>query len=157
MLRARALAAVLLASALLAGCTVPRWPVDGRLTSPYGLRQGGGLLPDIHRGVDIAVPTGTPVRAMAPGRVAYAGTMSGYGRVVIVDHGGGTRTIYAHLSEVRVASGQELEGRAVIGLSGSSGRATAPHLHFEVLRRGRAEDPVPLLGGAPGSGRPRSP
>ncbi len=53
-------AAVLLASALLAGCSVPRWPVDGTLTSPYGLRQGGGILPDIQRGVDIAVPTGTP-------------------------------------------------------------------------------------------------
>ena len=147
MLRIRVLSAFLVAAAV-AGCSVPRWPVDGRLTSPYGIRVQGHRL-DIHRGVDIAVPRGTPVRAMAPGRVSYAGTMSGYGRVVMVDHGGGTRTIYAHLSELRVQAGQELSGRPVIGLSGSSGRATAPHLHFEIVRRGRAEDPVPLLGGAP--------
>jgi murein DD-endopeptidase MepM/ murein hydrolase activator NlpD len=139
---------VLVTAAVLAGCSVPHWPVDGTVTSPYGLRRNGLRL-DIHRGVDIAVPSGTPVRAMAPGRVTYAGTMSGYGRVVIVDHGGGTRTVYGHLSELRVQAGQELSGRIVIGLSGSSGRSTAPHLHFEIVRRGRAEDPVPLLGGSP--------
>ncbi len=89
---------------------------------------------------------------MAPGLVAFAGTMSGYGRVVVVDHGGGVRTVYAHLSEVRVEKGQELRGRPVIGLSGSSGRTTGAHLHFEVQRRGGALDPVPLLGAPP---RPR--
>ena len=134
---------------LLTGCSVPRWPVDGTVTSPFGLRRQGVVDLDIHRGVDIAVPEGTPVRAMAPGVVAFAGTMSGYGRVIILDHGQGVRTIYGHLSEVQVSRGQEITGRAVIGLSGSSGRATGPHLHFEVVRRGRAEDPVPLLGGFP--------
>ena len=139
----------LLAAALLAGCSVPRWPVDGTLTSPYGLRHNGGLDFQIHRGVDIRVPTGTEVRTMAPGTVEFAGTMRGYGRVVFVDHGGGVRTIYAHLSAIRVRSGQVLPGRTVIGLSGASGSASAPHIHFEVIRGQNQEDPVPLLGGFP--------
>lgn len=134
---------------LLAGCSVPRWPVDGALTSPYGLRHRGGLTFQLHRGVDISVPLGTPVRAMAPGRVKFAGSQRGYGRVVIIDHGGGVRTVYAHLSEVRAREGQELSGRPVIGLSGNTGTSSGPHLHFEVLRGGNAEDPVPLLGSFP--------
>lgn len=138
----------LAALVLLTGCSVPRWPVNGNVTSPFGLRRDG-LTFDVHRGIDIAVPAGTVVRAMAPGRVAFAGTMGGYGRVVMVDHGGGVRTVYAHLSEVRVTRGEELRGRAAIGLSGASGRTSGPHLHFEIQRRGTAEDPVPLLGGFP--------
>lgn len=137
---------------LLAGCSVPRWPVEGLVTSPFGLRANGLSL-DMHRGIDISVPAGSAVHAMAPGVVEYAGTMSGYGRVVMVDHGGRTRSVYAHLSEIRVERGQRLEGRQVIGLSGSSGHASGPHLHFEIQRRGSAEDPVPLLGGFPRSGR----
>ena len=133
---------------LITGCSVPRWPVEGRVTSAFGLR-GRGLNLDVHRGIDISVPAGTEVRAMAPGEVSFAGTMSGYGLVVIVDHGQGVRTIYAHMSELKVQTGQRLEGRNVIGLSGSSGRSTGPHLHFEIQRRGNAEDPVPLLGGFP--------
>lgn len=141
---------VLLAMAVLvSGCTIPRWPVEGSLTSPYGIRRSGFNL-DIHKGVDIYVPEGTPVRAMAPGRVAFAGTMAGYGTVIVMDHGRGLRTVYAHLSELRVETGQEVAGRPVIGLSGSTGRSSGPHLHFEVQRRGAAEDPVPLLGRTPG-------
>jgi murein DD-endopeptidase MepM/ murein hydrolase activator NlpD len=134
----------------LSGCSVPRWPVDGSMTSPFGLRRDG-LSFRIHRGVDISVPTGTPVRSMAPGRVAFAGTMRGYGTVIIIDHGRGVRTVYAHLSELRVVTGQAVAGRPVIGLSGATGRVTGPHLHFEIQRRGSAEDPVPLLGGTPRS------
>jgi murein DD-endopeptidase MepM/ murein hydrolase activator NlpD len=144
----RSLIGLALLAATLSGCAIPHWPVDGAVTSPYGIRRDGLRL-DLHRGIDISVPTGTPVRAMAPGRVAYAGTMSGYGRVVIIDHGPRLRTVYAHLSEVRVRRGDELDGRPVIGLSGSTGRSSAPHLHFEIQRGGRAEDPVPLLGGFP--------
>lgn len=141
--------AILCLTALLAltGCSVPRWPVDGTLTSPFGLRRDGLSL-GIHRGVDISVPTGTPVRAMAPGRVAFAGTMRGYGKVITVDHAGGVRTVYAHLSDIHVTAGQQLAGRPVIGLSGATGYATGPHLHFEIQRRG-PEDPVPLMGGPP--------
>ena len=135
----------------LCGCSIPRWPIEGRLTSPYGLRFRG-ISPDVHPGVDIAAPSGTPVRAMKNGRVTFAGTMQGYGITVILEHGPGMRTLYGHLSEAHVRAGDEVRGRDVIGLVGATGNATAPHLHFEVRRWGRQEDPVPLLGGMPGNG-----
>lgn len=144
----RALTVVLLVAA--AGCSLPRWPVDAALTSPFGLRFRG-LLPDIHRGVDLAVPTGTEVRAMAPGRVRFAGTMAGFGNVIWIDHGGDVVSVYAHLSAMHVQEGQRVGGRQVVGLSGASGDVTAPHLHFEIRRWGREVDPVPLLGGRPGA------
>lgn len=109
------------------------------------------MLPGIHRGVDIAVPKGTPIRAMQDGRITFAGWMGGYGQVVWVDHRGSTTTIYAHLSEIAVQEGDRVRGGEVLGAAGSTGEASAPHLHFEVRRRGRAVDPVPLLGGFPGS------
>lgn len=144
----------LLAAAAIAwlgvGCSLPRWPVDAPITSPYGIRLIG-LRPEVHRGVDIAADPGTAVRAVAPGVVVFAGTRTGFGHVVIIDHGGGIRTLYAHLSEIHVTERQRLEGRPVIGLSGQSGRASGPHLHFEVWRSGRPVDPVPLLGGWPGA------
>ncbi len=147
--RPRALALAACAACLvLAGCAVPRWPTPGPVTSAYGLRWRG-VLPEVHRGVDLGVPTGTPVRAMAGGRVRFAGTMRGFGRVVWVDHGGRVRTVYAHLSELRVRAGEPVDGGQVLGLSGASGDVTAPHLHFEVHRWDRAVDPVPLLGGRP--------
>lgn len=133
---------------LLAGCALPRWPAEGPVTSPFGLRWEG-ILPRVHRGVDVSVPTGTPVRAMTPGRVRFAGEMSGYGRVVWLEHGRGTLSAYAHLSELRVATGEEVAHRQVIGLSGATGRVTAPHLHFEVWVHGRPVDPVPFLGSRP--------
>jgi murein DD-endopeptidase MepM/ murein hydrolase activator NlpD len=139
---------VLLLVLAASGCVLPYWPVHGPVTSPFGLRLRG-LRPQVHRGVDVSVPSGTPVHAMGPGRVEYAGVMRGYGKVVILDHGGGLRSLYAHLSEVQVKTGEEVDGHAVIGLSGMSGDATGPHLHFEVWRYGRPVDPVPLLGGFP--------
>ena len=131
------------------GCYIPRWPVDGTLISPYGIRFQG-LKPTLHRGVDIRVPDGTEVRAMAPGRVRFSGTMRGYGEVIWLDHRGGTITVYGHLSSILVRSGEDVEGGQTIGLSGHSGNAGGPHLHFEVWRHGREVDPVPLLGGFPG-------
>ncbi|MEJ2185448.1 MAG: M23 family metallopeptidase [Gemmatimonadota bacterium] len=139
---------VLVLAAALSGCVLPYWPVHGPVTSPFGLRLRG-LRPEVHRGVDVFVRSGTPVHAMAPGRVEFAGVMRGFGRVVILDHGAGLRSLYAHLSEVQVQTGDEVHGHAVIGLSGSSGDATGPHLHFEVWRYGQPVDPVPLLGGFP--------
>jgi murein DD-endopeptidase MepM/ murein hydrolase activator NlpD len=133
---------------VVTGCAVPRWPVEGPVSSPFGVRRDG-LDFRLHKGIDIAVPTGTPVRAMAPGRVHFAGTMVGYGMVVVIDHAGRTRTVYAHLSELRVRTGEAVDGRPVIGLSGATGRVTGPHLHFEIQRHGKAEDPVPLLGSFP--------
>lgn len=143
---------VLLAAAVLAaGCAIPRWPVEGRISSGYGFRWTG-VLPDIHRGVDIRVPSGTPVRSMAPGRIRFAGRMEGFGRVVWVDHGETVMSVYGHLSEIHVRTGQPVSHRAVLGLSGASGNADAPVLHFEIWRWGRPADPVPLLGGFPGDG-----
>jgi murein DD-endopeptidase MepM/ murein hydrolase activator NlpD len=139
-----------MAAALLSitACGIPRWPVDAPLTSDFGLRFRGST-PDLHRGVDLRVPTGTEIRAMAEGDVRFAGTMSGFGNVVWLDHGGSILTVYAHLSTIRVREGQRLRGGEVLGLSGQTGDATAPHLHFEVWRGGHEVDPIPLLGGKP--------
>ncbi|MEX2472735.1 MAG: M23 family metallopeptidase [Gemmatimonadota bacterium] len=134
----------------LAGCSLPRWPVEAPMTSAYGLRFSG-IVPGTHRGVDLDVPHGTPVRAMADGHVRYAGTMSGFGNVVWLDHGGSVLTVYAHLSEIHVSVGTLVRGQSVIALSGASGDVTGPHLHFEVWRWGRPVDPVPLLGSRPGN------
>ncbi len=129
-------------------CGLPRWPVQGIVTSPYGLRLVGWS-PEVHRGADIAVPDGTPVLAMSGGTVLFAGVQNGYGLLVVLRHHGSTRTLYGHLSEVRVHVGDRVHGGDVIALSGHSGNARGPHLHFEVQRWGAAEDPVPLLGGLP--------
>jgi murein DD-endopeptidase MepM/ murein hydrolase activator NlpD len=89
---------------------------------------------------------------MAGGRVRFAGVQSGYGNVVWIDHGGEVITVYAHLSEIQVATGQAIGPGQVVGLSGSSGHATGPHLHFEIWRWSRPVDPVALLGTYPSSG-----
>ena len=135
----------------LLGCGLPQWPAEGPLVSPFGIRFLG-LVPSLHRGVDIQLPQGTPVRAMAKGRVRFAGTQRGYGTVVWLEHSGHVLTVYAHLSELKVNPGEEVGGGQIIGLSGQSGNARGPHLHFEIWRWGREVDPVPLLGGFPSSG-----
>ncbi len=134
---------------LLAGCALPRWPVQAEMTSPFGLRSGGGLLPSVHHGVDLRVPTGTPVVAVLPGRVRFAGEMSGYGQVIWLEHSRGALTVYAHLSRIQVRAGDRVSRDEQIGLSGATGRVTAPHLHFEVWKGGRPVDPVPFLGRRP--------
>jgi len=130
------------------GCGIPRWPVEAPLSSDFGLRMRG-MRPDIHRGVDFPVPTGTEIRAMADARVRFAGTMSGFGNVVWLDHGGTILSVYAHLSSIRVGRGDLVRRGEIVGLSGATGDVTAPHLHFEVWRGGREVDPVPLFGGRP--------
>jgi len=127
--------------------TVPSvWPVDGRLLSPFGMRMdpfsGEGAL---HRGVDIAAAYGTPVHASADGVVVFASMMNGFGRVIVVDHGNGFQTYYAHLSRFAVVAGQEVRQGGVIGGSGQSGRATSPHLHYEVRRFGTPQNPARYL------------
>lgn len=138
-----------LLAAAISGCAIPRWPAEGPVSSDFGFRFEG-IRPDIHRGIDLAVPTGTEVRTMAPGRVRFAGAQSGYGNVIWIDHGGEVLTVYAHLSEIRVSVGEAVRSRQVVGLSGASGDVSGAHLHFEVWRWGREQDPVPLLGGHPG-------
>jgi len=142
----RALALGLLLGA--AGCSLPRWPVAGVLTSPYGFRLRGWR-PDLHEGVDIAAPEGTPVRAMRGGTVTFAGVQGGYGNVVYLQHGAGTISVYAHLSSIAVTRGARVTNGQVLGAVGRTGSATGAHLHLEVWRSGRSEDPVPLLGGFP--------
>jgi len=116
---------------------------------PFGIRWSG-IVPDVHRGVDIRVETGTSVRAISSANVRFSGTMGEFGLVVWLDHGGDVLSVYAHLSELLVQEGQAVSGGEVIGLSGSTGNATGPHLHFEVWRGGRKVDPVAMLGGRPG-------
>lgn len=133
----------------MVGCGLPRWPVEGPIIAPFGVRwEADG--PTIHRGVDIVVPTGTPVYAMSSGKVSFAGTMTDFGLVVLVDHRDGISTLYAHLSEILVVEGQAVTRDESLGLSGASGNATGPHLHFEVRGRGHQLDPVAMLGGPPG-------
>lgn len=133
---------------LSAGCSLPRWPVEGPVTSPFGIRWSGWT-PVIHRGIDIGVPTGTPVRAMRGGSVRFAGEMRGYGQVIWLEHRGGSLSAYAHLSELRVRTGDRVTGGQIIALSGATGRVTGPHLHFEVWVSGRPVDPALYLGGWP--------
>jgi murein DD-endopeptidase MepM/ murein hydrolase activator NlpD len=133
---------------LLTAYSIPHWPVQGTMSSPYGLRMTGWL-PAVHRGVDLIVPIGTPVHAMTEGTVEAAGNQGAYGLVVMLRHNRNLRTVYAHLSQLSVRPGMRVRNGQVIGLSGASGNATGPHLHFEVIRWNRAEDPVPLLGGPP--------
>jgi murein DD-endopeptidase MepM/ murein hydrolase activator NlpD len=98
--------------------------------------------------VDLAAPTGTRVVAAAPGRVAYAGyRYGGWGNFVAVDHGNGIRTFYAHLSRVSVTLGQVVGEGSELGLVGATGDATGPHLHFQVMVRGAAVDPLTALPG----------
>ena len=122
------------------------WPVEGRLMSPYGGRtdpfSGEGA---IHTGVDLSAPQGTPVHAAADGIVVHADWSGGYGRLVIVDHGNGLQTYYGHLSRFEVVTGQEIRRGDILARSGSSGRVTSPHLHYEVRMGGNPVNPYPYL------------
>jgi murein DD-endopeptidase MepM/ murein hydrolase activator NlpD len=123
------------------------WPVEGQMTSPFGERahaMGGGG-PQFHAGIDISVPTGTPVQAAQAGRVVFAGYNGAYGKVVKLDHAYGFSTLYAHNSRLLVYVGQTIDVGQVICLSGSTGRSTGPHLHFEVHKDGWPVDPLPYL------------
>lgn len=98
-----------------------------------------------HDGIDLAVPTGTPVYSLLPGRVAYSGHDAGYGNVVVVRHENGIETVYAHQTRNLVRTGQRVNEKSLVGLSGSTGRSTGPHLHFEVRVNGRAVNPRPFV------------
>src|SRR5689334_18525155 len=120
------------------------WPIEGRIMSPFAQRtdpfSGEGAF---HKGVDISAPTGTPVHSTAEGVVVIAEAVSGgYGRLVVVDHGGSIQTFYAHLSKIAVHTGQEVHRGDLLGNVGSTGRTTAPHLHYEVHVDGTPRNPV---------------
>jgi murein DD-endopeptidase MepM/ murein hydrolase activator NlpD len=124
-----------------------RMPVAAyRLTSSFGLRQHpllGGLRE--HSGVDLAAPMGSPIYATSDGVVGAASWRGGYGLSVSLEHGGGVETRYGHLSRLNVAAGQQVRKGDIIGLVGSTGLSTGPHLHYEVRLNGRAVDPAPYL------------
>ena len=121
-------------------------PARGAVTSGFGPRvhpvTGAHRL---HAGLDIGAATGVPVVAAAPGTVTYAGDVSGYGRTVIVDHGGGVTTLYGHQSSLAVTSGQPVAAGARLGAVGATGLATGPHLHFEVRVNGAPQNPAGWL------------
>ncbi len=119
---------------------LPR-PVPGAITTGFGVGGGGMVGQKIHRGVDIRAPRGTPVRAVAPGTVAHAGWLRGYGNLVILDHGGGYYTLMAHMERTSVSEGMEVSSGEVVGLVGDSGLFEGSHLYFEVRRGAEALDP----------------
>lgn len=122
------------------------WPVVGRLMSGFGTRtdpfsdEGAR-----HTGLDISAPMGTPVKAAADGVVISAGWNGGYGRCVIVDHGNGYQTWYGHLSKIDVMEGEEIRQGETLGKVGMTGRATGPHLHYEVRIHSTPVNPYRFL------------
>ncbi len=125
-------------------CGPLAWPVEALVSSPFGVRDARP-----HLGIDLAVPEGTPVRAACDGVVSYADDkLRGYGRLVILEHAGGLVTVYAHNQALLVGSGASVARGQVIARSGQTGHVTAPHVHFEVRRDGRAIDPLGLMGEA---------
>lgn len=118
------------------------WPTEGVLTSHFGMRWGA-----MHQGIDIGAPTGTPIYAANDGRVIFSGTQGGYGKIIIIDHGEGFHTAYAHQSRLVSVAGDSVQRGQIIGLVGSTGNSTGPHLHFETRINGSPVNPLMLLEG----------
>jgi len=122
------------------------WPARGRISGVYGSQRvlnGEARAP--HLGLDVAAPVGTPVLAMAPGRVLLAAEFYFLGKVVVLDHGHGVQSLYAHLSRLDVAEGMAVARRRPLGAIGATGRVTGPHLHLGLNWFATAVDPQPLL------------
>ena len=127
-----------------------RMPVDSpAFTSSFGMRThpvlGGRRA---HKGVDLAMPTGSPIYATADGVISRADWYSGYGLYVAIEHGGELQTRYGHMSRLNVEAGQQVKKGDIIGYVGTTGRSTGPHLHYEVRIAGEAVNPVPYLNGS---------
>ena len=109
------------------------WPTEGWLSSKFGNRRSPFTgQREFHKGIDISAPQGTPIFATAKGRVTKAGHDGGYGKILVLEHGFGLKTIYAHMQKFAVNKGQEVERGELIGYVGNTGRSTGPHLHYEV-------------------------
>lgn len=116
------------------------WPVKGKITSYFGKRGG-----EFHKGIDISASDGDEIRASCDGVVSYADKRGTYGNVIIILHEDGFATVYAHNKKNLVSLNQKVKQGDVIGIVGQTGRATAPHLHFEIRKNGKAEDPLIYL------------
>lgn len=117
------------------------WPTtEGWISSPFGPRKSG-----FHYGLDIAVVTGTPLKAIASGTVEFSGWRGGYGRAVILDHGEGWKSLYAHASSLKVSKGQQVSQGTVVALSGSTGNTTGPHVHLEIIKDDKKLNPINYL------------
>jgi murein DD-endopeptidase MepM/ murein hydrolase activator NlpD len=115
-----------------------------KITSPFGMRYHPILKKDkMHTGIDIGIATGTPIYAMSEGKVIISTYSSSYGNMVVIDHGGGISSLYAHNSKLLVSEGQTVKKGQMIAKAGSTGRSTGPHLHFEVRKNGTPINPVP--------------
>ncbi|MEW5995785.1 MAG: M23 family metallopeptidase, partial [Candidatus Zixiibacteriota bacterium] len=122
------------------------WPTRGWLSRGYGNKYDPFTgMKQMHHGIDIANHRGTPVVATSDGRVKSVGRNGGLGKMIVIDHGYGFKTRYGHLSEIRVKRGQRVKRGEVIGLMGSTGYSTGPHLHYEVLRNGRPLNPMKYI------------
>ncbi|HRH45263.1 MAG TPA: peptidoglycan DD-metalloendopeptidase family protein, partial [Pyrinomonadaceae bacterium] len=123
-----------------------RMPVKGRISSGFGNRfHPIDKKVKFHAGVDIAVPLGTPVSATGQGIVTFAGSRDGYGNMVIIQHPDGRESRYGHLSKILVSQGETIAAGQQIALSGSTGKSTGPHLHFEIRERGEVVNPFKIL------------
>lgn len=141
------LAMVLLLNLPFASLASMELPVDnGVITSGVGWRIDpfGSGKTVFHRGIDIAVPIGTPVRATRKGRVVFSGDRGGYGSTVIIEHDNGDRTLYGHNAMIRVSPGEQVESGTVVAFSGNSGKSTGPHVHFELIPSGRPDTEVTM-------------
>ena len=122
------------------------WPLTGRITSPFGYRRNPLFRRiSFHTGIDIAVPYGSPFQAADGGEVIFSGWWDGYGKCVIVDHGHGYTTLYGHMSRIYVKESQVVDKGTTLGLVGSTGYSTGPHLHFEVRVNGKPTNPRAYL------------
>lgn len=118
-------------------------PPDRSISSGFGLRRDPfGLGLRKHHGIDLPAASGTPISAVRPGVVSFAGSRGGFGNLIVIDHGDGLQTAYAHCKVLAVQPGQEVSAGTVIGTVGSTGRSTGSHLHFEVRQDGVAIDPI---------------
>lgn len=130
----------------LRGTGIFDYPIYGRLTSPFGPRRHPiHRVVSFHSGIDLAAPHGTAVMASDSGTVIFNGWYGGYGKVVIVDHGMSYSTLYAHLSRSSTSQGREVKKGQVIGYEGQTGYSTGPHLHFEVRKDGKPQNPLHFL------------